>query len=364
MRTPAFLRFLIAFLIVPLVLTGVPAGTAAAAVPDRWGFAYLDDPTPPAGYVPDTSRQWGSWKSAFPGSWATVDQLGVGIYRVRLPHIGGPGGVAHVMAVNPDPTWCQLMRWGHSGADELVYVRCHKPGGGPADSRFTVMYSASSGAPAPPAGDYGYVFAGPAAAIHAQYNSSGAGNGVGKIGPGLWQVKLPGLGLAAHAGNLQATAVESQQGARCKVARWQPAAAGQLATVRCVDAASNPLDVRWTLSYHLKRSVYGAVSPPKAFAYLWNTLGFAPPDTSFNSQGGVNTVVSAGLGMHLVTFPKVGMHADHVQVTAYGAGPEYCGMNYPWLNHGGNAYLRNVICFDAAGARTDTRSLVTYSSRH
>ena len=45
-----------------LLLTGVllaaplavPASPAAAATPDRYGFAYLDDPTPPAAYA----RPW------------------------------------------------------------------------------------------------------------------------------------------------------------------------------------------------------------------------------------------------------------------------------------------------------------------
>ncbi len=49
-------RALLLVLAVLAALVGVSlpaAGPAHAAVPDRWGFAYLDNPNPPLGYVPD-----------------------------------------------------------------------------------------------------------------------------------------------------------------------------------------------------------------------------------------------------------------------------------------------------------------------
>lgn len=66
------------------------AGPARAAVPDRWGFAFLDNPTPPAGYVPDPTRQWGSWPSPASNP-VKVDQLAVGSYLVHFPFIALPG---------------------------------------------------------------------------------------------------------------------------------------------------------------------------------------------------------------------------------------------------------------------------------
>ena len=71
-----------------LLLTGVllaaplavPESPVAAATPDRYGFAYLDDPTPPAAYVPDPSRQWSG------GPAVTVSPTGpTGMYLVRFP---------------------------------------------------------------------------------------------------------------------------------------------------------------------------------------------------------------------------------------------------------------------------------------
>ena len=47
-----------------------PTAPAAAATADRWGFAYVDNPTVTSWTVLDTTRQWGTWKTAFPAAWA------------------------------------------------------------------------------------------------------------------------------------------------------------------------------------------------------------------------------------------------------------------------------------------------------
>ncbi|CAM5242432.1 hypothetical protein SCYAM73S_00975 [Streptomyces cyaneofuscatus] len=110
-----------------LLAAAVPtATTAQAAVPDRRGFAYLDNATPPAGYVPDPSRQWGSWTSPSTNP-VKVDQIGLGSYVVHFPLIGGPGGVAHATAVSSAARWCQIADWKTVGSGQDVYVDSSPP---------------------------------------------------------------------------------------------------------------------------------------------------------------------------------------------------------------------------------------------
>ena len=92
---------------------------------------------------------------------------------------------------------------------------------------------------------------------------------------------------------------------------------------------------------------------------------YAPPPAglNYNSQGATNTIQSAGVGLRLVTFPKVGLLQDQVQATAYGPGPEFCNLQSLWNTNAGNAIVRNVACYDAA-TRVDRLSFVTYTSAY
>jgi hypothetical protein len=338
-------------------LLAAPAAPARAAVPDQWGFAYNDRPNPPAGYVMPVSRQWGSWKAAFPASWATVSQIGVGFYQVKFPHIGGKG-VAHVTAVNYGPVSCQLAKWGFSGTDEIVYVRCHTATGAPRDSAFTVLYSESSGLSGAP---YGWVWGAAGGGVVNGFNASGAPNSSVPIGVGTYDVRLPGLG-GGFDGNVQVTAVHSQTGVRCAVAKWAPSGSDQRVIVRCNNSTTGaPFNTDFTLTYHHKVAVFGG--SPTRFGYLWDTFGAIPPGANVNSFGAVNTVVSAGAGLRLVTFPKIGLDQSHVQVTAFSSGGEFCNLLAPWAIIGGDAVVRDVACYTGAGARINTRSFVTYTSR-
>ena len=342
-------------------VAGAVPGPAQAAVPDRWGFAYLQNPTPPGGAILDPARQWGGWKAVAPGLWATVTPIAVGRYRVAFP-LTASRGVAHVTAISDAPRWCQVFRSYPSGTDQIVEVQCYRHGGAPDWSRFSVMYSSSSGAPVPAAGAYAYVTANPAGGLIHSYNSAGAANLVGHFGPGQYRVFLPGIGTGLFDGDIQVTAEHPNSPRRCKVARWGPSGGGYLAYVFCFDAANALADSWFNLSYHQKRAVFGALAPPDNLAYLWSpALGAGPSD--YNSMGGVNSVVNAGVGQYLVIFPLVGIRETHVQVTAYGTTPDYCGLQEVWGGSGTTVFVRNVICFDAFGVRTPHEYLVTYSSR-
>jgi hypothetical protein len=340
------------------------AGPAQAAPPDAWGFAYLHDPAPAPGTVLDPTRQWGSWKTAFPADFATVDHVATGNYVVRFPHIGVPGGVAHVTAVvGSRPIWCGLGKWFERGGDEYVEVQCWGIGGIPVDSRFGIVFSAKFAPLVVLGGGYAYTHVDAAGTLLDSYNSAGGTNAASAGGAGTYKVLLPGVGVAgAFAGNVQVTAAEPDRDRRCKVADVAVARADVVVYVACFDGLSAPADSAFTLTYHRERPVFGEVAPPKRFAYT--VIGaVAPPGTDFNSAGAPNTVTPSGVGLTLVVFGQVGIRETHLQVTAVGGRPDFCSLQDVWRNIGQDGVIRNVICFDAAGSRADNAAFVTFSSR-
>jgi hypothetical protein len=334
---------------------------AQASVGDVWAFAYNDKPAPgPVFTLMDPAHQWSP-----AGIANEVRSLGTGRYEVRFAKTASKVGVPHVTAVNARPQYCQLGRFWPDFADGYEYVRvdCFRHGGVPIDTNFTVMFTASSGFSPFGTDRHAYIFAAADGTIVDEYNSQGAANFVGWGGPGSgeWKVRLPLSGPAGENGNFQATAV-SDKPARCKIGEWAPDTAGHTVIVRCYDASSKPVDTAWTLSYNRERPVVGALGPPKLFGYVWITPAL-PPQTNFNSAGAVNTVFF-GTGQYLVTFPEVGLREDHMQVTAIGKGPAYCGLSGLWFTFGGDAGIRNVHCYDEFGNLVKHESFLAYTSRN
>lgn len=349
---------LVAALLAALLgLAAQSAAPAHAAAADRWGFAFLDNPTPPPGYVPDPSRQWGSWTSPSTNP-VTVDQTGLGQYVVHFPLIGGSGGIAHTTAAGSSGDWCQLTTWGvNSTGGEDVGVDCYNPAGSPDNSMFSVAFT---GPPTTAAsGGFAYVYSDLSGTLLASYNSTGAANSVGKSGTGTWKVFIPSLGGATPAGEFQATAVDPAQGARCKIANWSPGATGQTAIVQCYNSTNTLYDTSWTLSYAVQRALYGRVFPPKSFGYVWLNGG-STAALSYNSTGAANSVAPAGPGF-VVNMPNIGNTPDDAQVTAYGPSPSWCGLTAPWTRVSGVATV-GVSCYNPGGAPFPGSFFAAYSS--
>jgi hypothetical protein len=347
-------------LVATLLGSALVASPAQAATPDRWGFAYLQTPIPAAGTILDTTRQWGGWKTVAPLQWATVSPIGVGRYRVTFP-LTASFGVAHVTAVSNDPRWCQIINSQPLGPDQVVDIACYRQGGAPDWSRWAVTYSSSSGPLVPPVGGYAYVLANQAGAMLQSYNSAGAFNAIGHVGPGQYRVILPGVGAGALDGHVQVTAQHPGAPRRCKVANWVPAGAGHDVLVWCFDHTNTLADTSFNLTYHRERSIFGGFDPPRNFAYLFTPALGGPSD--FNSQGGANTVIVAGVGLNRVLFDRVGVRETHVQVTAFGPTPDYCHLQEVWQLFGTTVVVRNVICFNGAGVMANNRYLISYTSR-
>jgi len=332
------------------------AGPAQAAVPDGHGFVLWNGATT----VPGST-----WPAA-----TTVTPGGGGLYRIIFPGQAARGGVVHVTAVNPGPVWCQPIRWGPSGLDELVYVRCYQPGGSTVNTPFSAVFASSSPPDGIP-GRYGYVHSNPVGTILSQYNSSLAANSVVPLGPlGQYHVRLPALGTPTTTdGSIQVTAADPNTGAHCEVARWSSSPAGQDVIVFCVDGTGMPFNTFFTLTYQYQRALWGSISPPRFFGYVWNmpplpVPNLGPPSTNFNSQvgPGMNAVASSGPGLTLAAFRVLAQRPDNVQATPFGRAGEFCNLQAPWTYSGANVLVRNVACYTPAGARVDTGSFTTYNS--
>lgn len=340
------------------------AGTAQAAVPDHWGFAFVSSPGAPG--TPPLTHQHGSWPAPLK---VTTMPGAVGQVFVRFPAIAAKGGVVHVTAVSSRPVWCQAQKWGPSGPAEVASVRCFKAGGAPTFAPFTILFTTSSPGAFPPGRAYGYARFEPGHGLIARFNSAGAANAVAQLGTGVWRLVMPGVGTAALAGGVQVTAVDPAKPARCELSGWKPAAAQQVFTVRCFNAGTAPVNTGWTLSYQRGRSIAG--TEPKLFGYTFDNkpavagpYAPAPPAVSFSSAGGTNTILRSGAGLRLITFPRVGALPDTVLVTAFGAGPGFCNLLSPWATNGSThlVTVRDVACYTAAGKPQNLRSLVSYAS--
>ncbi|MFC4532391.1 hypothetical protein [Sphaerisporangium dianthi] len=340
---------------------------AQAAVPDRWGFALVDTTSG----TPDLTHQAGSWPA---GPNVTVTPGAIGEVFVRFPDIGVSStrtdrGVVHVTAIAQTAVWCQVEKYGAVGTDEIVAVRCYAYGGRPVFTPFAITFASSSGALPPPEA-LGYLYW-DGSGIAASYNSAlNTNTVVPSVSPGVWTVMLNGLGPAHASGNIQVTAVDSSVPAHCKVSGWSPSTSGQKLQVRCFDAADAPLKTGWTLTYHNERAVIGGAIPPKYFAYTFDNAPAdpgpytpVPAGVTFNSAGSFNEIQSAGFGLRLVTFHKVGQLPDDVQVTAYGRGPAFCNLLARWATYGNEVTVRDVACYEG-GRPVESASLVTYTSAY
>jgi hypothetical protein len=326
------------------------AAPAGAALPDKFAFV-----------------QWNGAATVATGTVPAATTVAVGPpgrYRILFPGAAAARGVVHVTAINVIPHWCQANIWGPAGADEVVYVDCYRAGGIPDFTPFAAIFESSSPPTFAISGRFGYVDAQPTGALVSQFNSAGALNTVTPLAVGSWLVRMPALSTPGPVdGSLQATAVNAAP-ARCKVARWSSAPAGQQILVNCYGPTGLPLNTRFTLTYQYQQSLYGAAWPPRYFGYLWNAPPLGPASTNFNSQLGpaANTLLPAGTGLSLVRFPLLAVPPATVQVTATGPTSDFCNLLQQWVYSGGDIWVRDVVCYTNAGVRVDSGFLISANS--
>jgi len=186
-------------------------------------------------------------------------------------------------------------------------------------------------------------------------NSTGATNTVTWLPnqPGRARVDFPGLGNELG-GNVQVTAFASF-GQRCQVEGWGPSGTTLQVWIRCNNVAGTPTNLPFTASY-----VRRAGTPGQEGGYVWANqpsaainVPYTPSLTyQWNSAGGDVSITHTGTGSYSVLFPNQNFFGGTVEVTAYGAGTDYCKVQN-WGPASGGQQV-NVRCFTTNGTPWDT----------
>lgn len=106
----------------------------------------------------------------------------------------------------------------------------------------------------------------------------------------------------------------------------------------------------------------GAITNANAFsdndlgvvrAYAWNNSASADATLTnngytYNRSGGAVTVVHNGAGSYTISFAGLGINGGNVTVSGYGGGANWCKVG------GWSSSSVTVLCFDSAGAATDS----------
>ena len=88
-----------------------------------------------------------------------------------------------------------------------------------------------------------------------------------------------------------------------------------------------------------------------------------PPPVNFNSASAVNTLLRAGTGLRLASFPQIGQLPNTVLVTPVQAGPGFCNLLTIWGTAPPNVTVRDVTCYTATGTHGQPQSMITYTSK-
>jgi len=155
----------------------------------------------------------------------------------------------------------------------------------------------------------------------------------------------------------------------CTAAMWDPSVSkfNQSMGVSCFNASGVSTDTSFTLLYQSRTARFGNATKGLAFLYADEpTVASYTPQSiySYNSKGGVNTVIRNSIGNYTATLPGLTKVAGDVHVTAANNGgltttPMRC-KTAGWGVDGTNTYV-NVLCFDVNGAPADEPYSLLYS---
>ncbi len=238
------------------------------------------------------------------GGKISVDRLGTGYYKVKIPDSSGRrAGSVKVTAQGDSPTACKVAGWEPNTAAQQVWVRCfgererEESGkkwieqGVPTDSKFTIAYVDEINLLGSRRMSTAYVRAEQPSNEHTytpwpshQFNSKNADkadNTVTRVATGSYDVFLPSLRTAVKGdtsssdsldgGNVQVSAygvhaAQSRDTVRCGVGYWKNEDLGRLIRVHCYErvftdrngdgdtrdhgeAADQPADSMFTMQY-------------------------------------------------------------------------------------------------------------------
>jgi hypothetical protein len=337
-----------------VIATALPTPAQAVVVPSTgWAWVTARHPTT-ASYTPARRDQGNS-----AGMTNTVQRTDVGTYNVTIPGMGVVGndlGTAIVTALGPKPRFCTVFDMGRQSTTEGIYVRCYAVDGVQADSKFSLVYSASGS----DTGTQAYLFTYGSEGtdytpdLSYQFNSTAVANTIHHPAAGVYEVSLPGM--SASEGNLQVTTASD---GFCRVTGWADNSGTLVATVNCWNVVGSLSDEAFDLMYTDGVGTTGVSRPHAAylFASKPTKLSYTPPAGYLYSTGSSPTIKRRGKGSYVVTLP--GMTAGGAaSVTAVGTGKSRCQL--------GSISTRkpqkvSVLCFNVWGAPVDSQFTFSYT---
>ncbi|ACY15595.1 hypothetical protein [Haliangium ochraceum] len=185
----------------------------------------------------------------------------------------------------------------------------------------------------------------------------GVDNTVTQLGVGEYSVHFPGL--SSVGGHVQVSAYGSGS-ERCKVASWVGASGGTDVRVNCFSATGAAVNSLFTASFVNKS---GTSSTDEA--YVWAnqpaSASYTPSAAyQFNSSGQTNTITRQGTGAYTVSLPGQSAAGGTLEVTAYGAGSDYCKVtSWQQTTDGVDAFVR---CFAAGGSPSDSLYTLNFAN--
>jgi len=337
------MRRLLAPVIVPLLILAtalaVPVPAHAAVEVDGYVWAYqpaVASYTAASGYERNST-----------GGTVVVIHSSAGVYQVKFTGMATTGGVAQVRPYGSgDTALCTVASWGSWGADQVVNIRCFNAAGAAADSLFVAHFTNRTAA----AGTFAYFWANNATPVGSyvpsasySYDSTGGSPLVWRQSQGVYMVEIPTVD--AHYpvdndnGHYQITAYGTAP-VRCEVHGENDEMPTPIG-IFCVDAAGNPADTRFSISYSHSVSILGT-TPTRANAYVRHSFG---DPLSFHAEGwwntgGTPTVSYLSAGRYRVTFPGLAIPYGYAQAGSRGDPSTYCTVAY-W---GSNSVTVN--CYD------------------
>jgi len=307
------------------------------------------------------------------GQTITVDRFGgaQNRYIVKMPGMSTAFGTVHASAYGGNHT-AVVNSWARVGSSVWIYIDCWTPTGGPAnDGAFTVHFRSGGNVDSREA----YAFANsPNAnsytpATDFSWNADRPDPTITRSGAGVYTVLFPGLDpQGAELGHVQVTPYGPSL-LRAKVGSWSVSALGASIGVRVFDAAGNPANGRFTVSYNEVAAPIGETQG--SGAHVWAGSPFTAnyqPSAAYTDENGTNPsgdpieVTRLGVGVYRVDLPTLEPSGSTtVQVTAYGGGNEYASVG-GWASDGSGGTQVTVRCYDNAGAPADEPFTVLYLS--
>ncbi|PZF94082.1 hypothetical protein C1I99_19745 [Micromonospora deserti] len=302
-----------------------------------------------------------------------VARGGTGVYTVVFEGAATRSGVAHAVAYGSNAI-CTVAGWGPpiwpTGSDLLVRVRCFGPSGAPVDTRFVANFTNAT-----LAGDGRLMYfwadqavpTGVRTLTHTNmYDSQGGPISYERTGVGRYRFYAPrNPEHLRHFPMVHVTAFNTAA-VHCQIDwpdGWE---------VRCVNAAGNPVDSRFTVTYGVKVDLTGHTGGrfgSGTFYHEHISGDDIPGDyyvsTPTGETGAANRYLSTG--RYEMTFFGVGAGYGHAFANPVGeslpsrAWPRgYCAV-FSWWAQGADQTVR-VHCFNFDGVPTNMNARVSFTA--